>query len=493
MSAPSPDLELPPIERGVLAAIASAVFVLLAATANQYGYHRDELYFLAAGRHLSWGYPDQPPLVPFLARVIDTVAPDSLFALRLPSAMVAAAVVVITGLLAREFGGGRGAQALAAGAMAIAAFTLGSCHLLSTSTFDLLGWTVLTYLIVRMLRSGNDRSWLAIGAVAGVGLLDSNLVAFLLAGVVAGVLIVGPRRTLLTPWPWIGGVIALVMWAPYLLWQARHGWPQFEISRAIAAGESGSSQPRSLFIPYQFGLVSPFLAPVWIAGLVALFRSPRLAWCRAIGWAYVLLTVVFIATGGKAYYIAGLFPVLLGAGAPCAVRWINERRTTARRVALGAAFVLSSGVIVITLPIVPVRSLHDTPVADANYDAGETVAWPTYVREIAAAFQPGQIILTSNYGEAGAVERFGQPFGLPEPFSGQTGYWYWGPPPDTADRVLAVGFDERELDASFAECELVGRLDNHLDVDNDEQDAPLWSCRGPSQRWDGLWPRFRES
>jgi hypothetical protein len=482
-----------PVARRWLALIGGAEFLVLAATANQYGYHRDELYFLAAGRHLSWGYPDQPPLVPVLSRLIDAIAPDSLFALRLPSAVAAAAVVVITGLLTREFGGGRGAQALAAGSMAIAAFVLGSGHLLSTSTFDLLAWTVLLWLIVRTLRTGNDRLWVLTGVVAGIGLLDSNLVAFLLAAVVAGIVIAGPRRALASPWPWIGGVVAAIMWTPYLVWQARHGWPQFEVSRAIAAGRSGSSQPRWLFVPYRFGLVSPFLSPVWIAGLVQLFRSPRLRWCRAIGWAYVLLTVAFIATGGKAYYIAGMFPVLLGAGAPSAIDWTQRNRPGLKRAAIGAAFVLSAGAMIITLPLVPVHSLHDTPVVDANYDAGETVGWPTYVGEIASVYQPGEIILTTNYGEAGAVERFGGPLGLPHPFSGQTGYWYWGPPPADADRVLAIGFDRDVLDASFERCDLAIRLDNHLDIGNDEQHAPVWSCSGRRQTWADMWPRFRDT
>ena len=477
----------------MLALIAGAEFFVLAATASQYGYHRDELYFLAAGQHLSWGYPDQPPFVPALARIIDSVAPGSLFALRLPSALAAAAVVVITGLLAREFGGGRGAQALAAGSMAIGAFVLGSGHLLSTSTFDLLAWTALLWLIVRTLRTDNDWLWLVTGFVAGLGLLDSNLVGFLVAAVVAGVLIAGPRRTLRTPWPWAGGFVAAVMWAPYVVWQARHGWPQLEVSRAIAAGRSGSSQPRWLFIPYQFGLISPFLAPVWIVGLVQLFRSPRLRWCRSIGWAYVVLTVVFIATGGKAYYIAGMFAVLLAVGAQPTVERMKRNQSTLTRVAVGAAFVLSTGSAIITLPLIPVHSLHNTPVVDANYDAGETVGWPTYVREIASVYRPGEVILTSNYGEAGAVGRFGGALGLPEAFSGQTGYWYWGPPPEGADRVLAVGFDHGTLSDSFEQCDLAVRLDNHLDVDNDEQRAPVWSCSRPKQSWVDMWPRFRDT
>ena len=474
--------------------VGGGVAALLVATSNGYGYHRDELYFVATGQHLAWGYPDQPPLVALVARLMSELAPGSLAALRFPSALVAMTVVLVTGLLARELGAGRGAQLLAAASMAVASVLLGGAHLLHTTTFDLLAWPVVLWLVLRVLRTGNQRLWLLVGMAAGVGLLNKMLVAFLMAALVAGIAIAGPRRSFASPWLWLGGVIALVLWSPYLIWQAQHGWPQLDVASNIAGGGSGTSAPRALFVPYQLGLVSPFLAPVWVAGLVRLFRDPALRWCRAVGWAYLLLLVVYVVTGGKPYYLAGMFPVLLAAGAQPAVDWLRRGRVRLRRAAVAAAFALSAPAVIVTLPVVPVADLHRTPIADWNFDAGEQVGWPNMVAQIAGVYStapPGAVVIGQNYGEAGAVDRYGRTLGLPLAYSGHNAYWYWGPPPDSATTAVAIGFERDFLERAFREVELALSLDNGRGIDNDEQDAPVWICSGRRASWDKLWPMFR--
>ncbi|GIH16760.1 hypothetical protein Raf01_49320 [Rugosimonospora africana] len=483
---------------GPVAGVAGCVAALLVALSGRYGYHRDELYDLAAGRHLAWGYPDQPPLVALLARLLSLVAPGSVVVLRLPSALAVAAVVVLAALLTRELGGRRAAQTLAAASMAVAPLLLGAGHLLSTTTYDLLAWALLLWLVVRVLRTGDQRLLVVCGGVAGIGLLNKDLVAFLIAALVVGIAVAGPRRILASRWLWTGGAVTAVVWAPYLVWQARHGWPQWQVGRAVSAGSSGSSEPRALFLPVQLGLISLFLAPIWIGGLVRLFRDPALRWCRALGWAYALLAVVFLALGGKPYYLGGFFPVLLAAGAQPTVEWVR-RRPRLRRTMLGAALVVSAtSSAVVTLPVVPLGTLHRTPIVSVNYDTGETIAWPTYVREIAGVFrqlparqQASAALVTRNYGEAGAIDRYGPALGLPAAFSGHNGYWYWGPPPATADTIVAIGFARDVLERSFADVRLGTRLDNHLRIANDEQGAPVWVCSQPRGSWPALWPRFR--
>ena len=216
-------------------AVGAFVTVLLIVVAGRYGYHRDELYFLACGRHLAWGYPDQPPLVPLIARAMSAIAPGSLTLLRIPSAISAGLVVVLTALTAREMGARRDGQIVAAVVMASGGVFYGTGHLLSTSTFDLLAWAWIVWLVVRLLRTGNNRLWLLVGLVAGIGLLATDLVAFLMAGLVVGLLVAGPRDVLRSPYLWIGGVVALALWAPYLAWQGAHGWPELAVSRSIAA------------------------------------------------------------------------------------------------------------------------------------------------------------------------------------------------------------------------------------------------------------------
>ena len=226
--------------------------------------------------------------------------------------------------------------------MAVATLLLGAAHLLSTTTFDLFAWALVLWLVVRILRTGVDRLWLVVGVVAGVGLLDNDLIAFLAVAVLLGVVVAGPRRLLTSRWLWIGALVAVLLWAPYLVWQAQHGWPEIVVGRAIAAGSSGTSQPRWVFLPFQLVLLGPLLAPLWIAGLVRLFRDPGLRWCRALGWAYVLLAVAFIATGGKPYYLGGMFPLVVGAGAAPTVAWMRRGRSQWRRSALALALVVSA-------------------------------------------------------------------------------------------------------------------------------------------------------
>ena len=257
------------------------------AVSGRYGYHRDALYFLAAGHHLAWGYPDQPPFTPALARLMSAIAPGSLPVLVLPSAIASSADVLLTAALAREFGASRDGQTLAAVAMATAPFLLGAGHLLSTATFGLLSWTAVLYLVVRILRTGNDRLFVLTGVVAGFGLLDSDLLAFLLVGLGLGVLITRPRDIFRSRWLWVGVVIAVAMWTPYLIWQGQNGWPELTVSRSIAAGNSGSSTPRWALLPFQFFLANVWLAPVWVVGLWRLLRAGELRWARAVGWCCV--------------------------------------------------------------------------------------------------------------------------------------------------------------------------------------------------------------
>ena len=199
-------------------------------------------------------------------------------------------------------------------------------------------WTGLCWLVVRVLQGGDQRLWLAIGLIAGVGLLNKSLVAFLAAGLVAGVLAAGPREVLRSRWLWLGAAVTLAVWSPNLIWQASHGWPQLELSRAIAAGSSGTSVDKAAFLPFQLVMISPLLVPVWLAGLLRLLRDPVLRPVRAFRLAYLVLLVVFLVTGGKPYYLGGLYPVLLAAGAASTLRWLHHGRERFRRALLAAHY-----------------------------------------------------------------------------------------------------------------------------------------------------------
>lgn len=478
----------PPIAWRSIGPLAAAVAILLLALGARYGYHRDELYFIAIGGHPAFGYVDQPPLVPLLAHGLDSISGHSLFVLRIPSALAAGLIVLVTGLLAREFGGGRAAQLLAASSMAATGILLGASHLMSTTTYDLLGWTVLLWLVVRAVRQ-DGRVWLLAGLVAGIDLEVKTLPAFLLFALTVGVLVAGPRTILRSRWLWLGAAIAVALWLPNLIWQATHDWPQLHLASSIAQGKSGSSQPRWLFLPMQFLLLGPPLAPIWIAGLWRLARDA--AW-RFVPIAYGVLVVVFIATGGKPYYLAGMYPVLFAAGAGPTLQWA---RNAARRRTLVTVIGVTAAISALAaLPIVPVATLHDTPIVAMNYDAGEQVGWPAFartmtqaVREVPAADRP--VVITENYGEAGAMLRYAP--SVRPVFAGQNSMWDLGPPPSDTTTVISIGYPEDDLRAWFRNVRLVAHIDNGQDVDNDEQDRPVWLCTGPAEPWSQLWPKMR--
>lgn len=467
--------------------IASLFAVVLLVTSSRYGYHRDEMYFLAAGRRLDWGYADQPPLTPALARLMAAIDPDSLWVLRLPAVAAATLVVVCAGLMAGELGGGRGARALAAAAVASAALVQGAGHLFGTTVFDLAAWSLTCLLVLTLMRPEPDRRWwLLVGMVVGVGLLNKALLIVPVAALVLGLLLTGRRKMFATGYfPLAVGSAGLLV-LPYLWWQARHGWPQWELSRAIAGGSSGTSDSPIMFVLLQFGLFGPLLVPLWIYGMWRLWRSAY----RAFVVAYGVLFVLFLLSGGKAYYLGGMYPVLLAAGSVGLVAILGDER---KRWAAACSVIVVNAAMsaVLFLPVLPVSGLPGSPVLAVNYDAGETIGWPALVAQVAAARPPGAEILTANYGEAGAIERYGAEYGLPTPHSGHNAYWWWGPPPDTATTVLTVGIDRDRLIEFCGAVEPVGVVDNGLDLDNDEQGEPLMLCQDPRAPWSVLWPGLR--
>lgn len=439
-------------------AVASALvtFALLVATSGRYGYHRDELYFLAAGRHLDWGYPDQPPLVPLLARLFDT---GSLFVLRFPSAVSSALVVLLAGLMAERLGAGRTAQWLAAGGTAIGGIVLGTGHLLSTSTVLILGTVAVIHLVVVIRTGGDRRLWLLVGLVAGITFQAHVLVGFVLLALAL--------VSRLRPGPLVAGSVALVIGLPYLIWQATHGWPQLDVASGIAGGGSTSSVSRPLFLVLLVLQCGPWLAPVWLTGLWRSFRDPAL---RVVPQAFLVLVATFLVLGGKPYYVAGFVPYFLAAGAQPVVdavaRWVPA-----------VVLVLCTPALFFTLPLLPVSATG--PALAVNPDAGETIGWPSFADQVQAVTPEGYVVVTANYGEAGALQRYTDL----EVFSGHNGYGLWEIPPESSPALL-VGYDP----GFCAESDEVGRIE--MPVDNDEDGTRLSTCV-PSRPWSELWPAIR--
>ncbi|MFD0558517.1 4-amino-4-deoxy-L-arabinose transferase-like glycosyltransferase [Stackebrandtia endophytica] len=475
--------------------VLAVVAALLTALSARYGYHRDELYFLAAGDRLDVGYVDQPPLTPLLAKASVTVFGDTPMGLRVVATIGFLAAIVLVALIARELGAGRIGQTVAALGASIAGFGLAIGHMVSTSTFDMVAWLALTWVLLRLMRGGDPRWWLAAGAVAGVAILNKYLVVLLVVAILIGWLSVGPRSRLATGWLAGGVAVAAIIAAPNLWWQFSNDWPQLTVASGIASDDGGAN--RMMFLPDQILLLSPVLVPIWLAGWWRLWRSESIAWARPIAVAYPVLCLIVLATGGKGYYALPLLLVLTAAGAVPTERW--WRASAGNRRSLGVALALGGiGAAVISLPVLPATAL-DIP-NSINREQGEQVGWPELTAAVASAWETltpdqrdGAVILTENYGQAGAVEHYGPDLGLPAPYSGHMSYADWGPPPD--DRIGPVLVVHQAggagLTGSFANCRAVATVDNGHGVDNEEQGTVISVCDGPDVAWSALWPRLR--
>lgn len=473
--------------------VAVAVTVLLVATSGQYGWHRDELYFVVAGQHPAWGYPDQPLLTPLLTAALNGVGHGSLVVVRLASALAGGATALLAGVIAGQLGGSVRARGIAATAWAVGAVSLVTGHFVDTTTFDILATVAVCSCLLQAMISDSGRWMIVAGLVLGVGLLNKLTVGFIVAVVCACLLVVGPRRILLSWSAAAGAVIALLGVLPYVVWQAAHGWPQLALAHSIAGG--GAEGGRVGVIPFQLLLVSPLLAPLWIAGIVRLLRNPRARIGRAFALAYLVVLGALILSGGKAYYAAGLLPVLVAAGGAAADEWIARRHSALRTglvaAALGLSLVISAA---LGLAVVPVRLLGPSGILAVNPDAGEQVGWPQFAAAVAKAYDriPGPEraraeIFTGNYGQAGAVDKYGGALGLPQAFSGHNGFAQWGPP-DADGPVVVVGLPASALPGFFRGCRLVTHVDNGLGLDNDEQGDTVRLCSGTARPWATMWP-----
>jgi hypothetical protein len=485
-----PVRQLPAFSRGPVLAVAAAVGVALTAVSGRYGYFGDELYFVAAGHHLDWGYADQPPLLPLIALLMDTVAPGSVAVLRIPATLAIVTAVVLAALLAREFGGGRRAQLLAAGAVAVSPGFLGTGHLLATSTIDPVVWIAVTYLLVRWVRTRSDRLLLAAGIVTAIGLQAKFLiVAFWVVAIVA-VSFCGPRELLRRRALWAGGAIAVLATIPTLVWQARNGWPQLEMGRVIA-GESVYAGGMLGFLPLGFFAAGLLVGSVLgVLGVVRLLRTPE---HRFLGVTALGVALLFMITGGRPYYVAGVLPLLWAAGA---VR-VEQVRPAAwwRWIPTWPVYAVTAGALLLgnVLPIQPVSFHADQPLQIGNFQRDE-IGWPAMVADVQAAHRAlppdvarDAVVVTGDYWSYSAVQKFAPE--LPS-YSFHRGAAWFGTPPEESGAVVFVG-DPAAIIGAFGTGTWIGQLDNDERVANLAQGTPIYLLEGRRVPWTQLWESAR--
>ena len=487
--------------------LGAAVLILHAFVNQHYGYFRDELYFIVCGRHPDWGYVDHPPLIPLIAGFADWAAPGSLLALRALPALMAAATVGATVMLVRLLDGGRYAQWLAGLCVLLAPIDLTFGLLLYTDLFLALAWIGCSAILIGMARTGDHRQWIWIGLIAGLALWSKYAILFNLA-TLALVLPFSPqlRRGLITPYPYLAAAAALAIIAPNIVWQWRHGWPFLEVG---AAGVNGKNIAMSLpeYLLSQVMLQNPGAALVWVAGLAAVAFAPRWRLHRIFALQWAVLILVEVASHGKDYYPASLYPILFAFGAVAIEAAC--RPTWARGAVAGIVVALGATGAPMAIPLLPVdrfiayeQALGYAPPASEHRQLtalpqlfADMFGWREMAKTVSNAYwalpaaeRAQAVIKGRNYGEAAAIDLFGDR--LPPAISGHNNYYLWGPGRHDGSVIIAIADDLKEAETVCASVETVGQIGSPHAMP-DETELLLIICRGLKIPLVDFWPRFK--
>lgn len=500
----------------VIWAIAIAKFLFHLYFNNRYGYFRDEFDYIACGNHLSWGYVDQPPLIPFLTHISRAVLGDSLRAIRFIPALASSLLVVQTALIARELGGKRFALLLSAITVVIAPQYLSNGSLLGTNCLEPNLWMGCAYFVVLAIKRNDPRYWLWFGVIAGLGLEEKYSIALLGFGIVLGLLLTEQRRVFLNKWIWLGGAAAFLIFLPNLLWNVHYHWPFLQLMRNIRAEGRDVVLPAGQYFFQQTLLVHPLTAPIWITGLIALFVSPRLKPYRVLGWSYVVCYGVLFALHGKNYYLAPIYPMLLAAGAVVIESALTRPRLAWLKPAI-VVILLASGAH-LTPIVVPVlspdkflaytKTLPFTlPVMEHSHARAalpqwysDQFGWNEIVAETAVAWNqlsPDERkneacgIFAQDYGQAGAIDFLGRRYGLPESLSGHQTWFLWGPRGYSGNCMIVLDDRREKLEQLWKNVQYVGTsADNPYAL---EKEIPVFICRGSKfGTLAGLWPELKK-
>jgi Dolichyl-phosphate-mannose-protein mannosyltransferase len=491
---------------------------------NRYGYFRDEFDYIACGKHLAWGYVDQPPLIPFLVHVCQAALGDSLRSIRFIPALGSSLLVVQTAGIARALGGRRYALMLSAICAVIAPQYLSNGSLLGTNCLEPNIWMGCAYFAILAIQRNNPRYWLWFGALAGLGLENKYSIGVFGLGIVVGLLLTEQRRVFLDPWIWLGGVAAFLIFLPNLLWNLHYHWPFLELMRGIRAeGRDVVLGPAAFFFQ-QTLLVNPLTAPIWIAGLCGLLFSARLKPYRVLGWCYLVCYTVFFVLHGKNYYLAPVYPMLLAAGAVVLERaidgWSGLEAVSARpgwqwlKPAIAILLVASGTHLApVVVPILsPDRFLvyaktlpFKLPVMERSHERAplpqwysDQFGWKEIVEETAVAWNRIPVaersdcgIFAQDYGQAGAIDFLGPQYGLPASLSGHQTWFLWGPRGYSGNCMIVLDDRKEVLERYWEHVEYVGTsADNPYAL---EKELDVFVCKGAKfGTLAGLWPSLKK-
>ena len=480
--------------------------------AQRYNYMQDELYFFACSEHLDWGYVDHPPLIVFITKAVRMLLGDSLFAIRLLPAIAGAALVVLTGAIARTLGGGRFAQALAALGVIALPMYLTVHYVFSMNSIEPLFWTGLAYIVLLTVKGGDPRLLIWAGILVGLGLLNKYSMAIFTLALALGLLFTEHRKLLLSKWLWMGMGIGFLIFAPHLNWLIVHHFPFLEWQHNIKNTDQLVEHNPLTFILQEIFLTG-MATLVWLPGVVFFFWTSKGKPYRFLGWAFVLTSAIFILLHGKTYYPAAAFAIAIAGGAVVLEQatvnsgWRRFRPVLVSLIIAGTALLAP-----MYIPVLPVETLlhyEDAigmrPFQDEAYMKGSPLSvwlesqfgWQTLVAKVASVYDnlPADdrrraAIFGRTYPDAAAIDFFGKQYGLPKAISGHLAYYLWGPGKNTSDVVITVGYPLEAIAPFCGEAEVRAQVHDPYSF-GDMNNNPVVVCRGLKVDLQTQWDQFK--
>jgi len=496
-----------------MAFFALLAFVLHLLAIQNFGYFRDELYYIACSEHLAFGYVDQPPFAMVLLKFIRMILGDSLMALRIVPTLASAAFVLLTGILTRELGGKKIAVILASAAAFAPLGNFGLFHIYSMNIWDVLFWQTCMWIVIRIIKTENPKLWLLFGVAAGLGLQNKISILFLGFGIFLGILLTKQRKYFTNIYLWLGGGIAGFLFLPYILWNWANDWAHLEFIRNARAYKMAEVSPLEFFTG-QVIYNNPVTMLIWLVGLGYLFFHKEGRQYRLFGWMFLAIYSLFTLQQAKDYYLAGAYPILFAGGAALIGNGIQKKKWKWLTPIIVAFILIPTFIFVpIALPILPVEATIDhmqrlgvaantseqKELAELPQHYADMFGWEEMVEVFAQAFQqlsPEEqakcFIYVRNYGEAGAIDFFGQAYGLPKALCSHNSYWLWGPGEATPEVGLVLGASrdvqasQADLESGFEEVVLAGifRCDYCMPYENG---LPVFICRNMRGSIQAIW------
>lgn len=471
---------------------------------------RDEFYYIACANHPDFGFVDQPPLCAIVLGIWKTIFGDSLISLRILPSVTHALLMIVTALLVSEMGGNKFAQILAALCVMFAPGYLGISGFYSMNSFDLLFWAFLFYILIRIINDDNSKLWIWFGVIAGIGLMNKISILFLLAGIIPAMLLVPERKYFKDKYFWIGMISSLIIFSPYILWNYLHNFATLEFMRNASALKNAAI-PLPAFIFSQLVEMNPFIAVVWITGLITLLASKQMREYKIFTFAYIIIFLIFAFQKGKPYYLFPYYTILISAGSAAIAEFAEKRLHFIKYAAAG--LVIISGIIFspLAIPILPPESfivyqntIGITPPAMENgkqpmlpQHLADRYGWEELTEKVAGIYnslsdseKSRTGIYAQNYGEAGAIDYYGRKYDLPKSICGHNNYWLWGYGSENTSTIIIIGGDIEDHLEGFEEVYAAGVHTEKYAMPF-ENNLNIYIARGLKKPLKEIWPGLK--